>query len=304
MNYKKIFKSKKSRFVILRLLSFMPDTIMLSWQYRIKMSRKLNLDNPKRFTEKLQLYKMYYRNPIMGKCVDKYLVREYIKSKGLGYILNDLYAVYENSSSIEWNKLPNSFVIKTSDGGGGENILICKDKTTLDIDSAKKKLATWKNKKDINPGREWAYTKINKSLYIIEKLLVNEDNPEAGISDYKIMCFNGKPYCVIYDIDRYIYHKRNFYDLEWNCLNVSSDCPSFPDNKSKPEGLEAMLKVAEILSKDFPFVRVDLYYLQGKVYFGELTFYPWSGYVQFSPDKFDYDLGKQFDTFSSYTSRS
>ena len=301
MNYKKIFRSQKLRFLILRYLSLVSDKRMLSWQYKIKLGRNLNFKKPDRYTEKLQLYKMYYRNPLLGECVDKYNVRKYIESKGLSDILNTLYGVYDEVADIDFNKLPNKFVVKSTDGGGGENILICKDKEKLDIESTKRILKGWKNKKDINAGREWAYTQIDKSRYIIEQLLINENNPEAGISDYKIFCFNGKPYCIVYDIDRYIGHKRNFYDTNWNCLNVSSDCPNFVDDKVKPEGLKEMLLVAEKLSSDFPFVRVDLYYLNHQVYFGELTFYPWSGYVQFDPDEFDFVLGNLFDISSFYT---
>lgn len=300
MNYKKIIKNQQIRFFILKSLAFITDKVMLSWQYKIKLGRDLNYQNPNRYTEKLQLYKMYYRNPLLGECVDKYNVRKYIESKGLSDILNTLYGVYDEVADIDFNKLPNEFVIKSTDGGGGENILICKNKEELDIDSTRKKIKGWKNKKDINAGREWAYTQIDKSRYIIEQLLVNENNPEAGISDYKIFCFNGKPYCIVYDVDRYIGHKRNFYDTNWNCLNVSSDCPNFVDDMLKPEGLKEMLSVAEKLSSDFPFVRVDLYYLNHQVYFGELTFYPWSGYVQFNPDEFDFVLGNQFDISSFY----
>ena len=292
MDYKKILRSQKVRFLILKFLSFVPDSIMLKLQYRIKMGFKLNLANPQRFTEKLQWYKIHYRNELMGICVDKYEVRNYVESKGLDNTLNKLYCVCSDPDEIDFAALPDRFVIKTTDGGGGENIFICRDKSSLDVPQLKKTLLSWKDKKNVNPGREWAYTLIKQSRYIVEEYLENELNPEAGISDYKFFCFNGKPHCIAYDIDRYIGHKRNFYDIEWNNLHVSTDCDTFDDNLvPRPDGLEDMCKVAEILSKDFPFVRVDLYYIKGKVYFGELTFYPWSGYVKFSPEEFDYQLG-------------
>lgn len=292
MDYKKILRSQKVRFLILKFLSFVPDSIMLKLQYRIKMGFKLNLANPQRFTEKLQWYKIHYRNKLMGICVDKYEVRKYVESKGLDNTLNKLYCVCSDPDEIDFAALPDRFVIKTTDGGGGENIFICRDKSSLDVPQLKKTLLSWKDKKNVNPGREWAYTLIKQSRYIVEEYLENEVNPEAGISDYKFFCFNGKPHCIAYDIDRYIGHKRNFYDIEWNNLHVSTDCDTFDDNLvPRPDGLEDMCKVAEILSKDFPFVRVDLYYIKGKVYFGELTFYPWSGYVKFSPQEFDYKLG-------------
>ena len=228
----------------------------------------------------------------MGICVDKYEVRKYVESKGLDNTLNKLYCVCSDPDEIDFAALPDRFVIKTTDGGGGENIFICRDKSSLDVPQLKKTLLSWKDKKNVNPGREWAYTLIKQSRYIVEEYLENEVNPEAGISDYKFFCFNGNPHCIAYDIDRYIGHKRNFYDIEWNNLHVSTDCDTFDDNLvPRPDGLEDMCKVAEILSKDFPFVRVDLYYIKGKVYFGELTFYPWSGYVKFSPEEFDYQLG-------------
>jgi hypothetical protein len=292
MDYKKILRSQKVRFLILKFLSFVPDSIMLRLQYRIKMGLKLNLADPKRFTEKLQWYKINHRDKLMGTCVDKYEVRGYVASKGLENALNKLYCVCNDPEEINFAELPERFVIKTTDGGGGENIFICKDKSSLDIPQLIQKLRSWKDKKNVNPGREWAYTLIKESRFIVEEYLENEVNPEAGISDFKFFCFNGKPHCIAYDIDRYIGHKRNFYDIEWNNLHVSTDCETFDDNLvPRPEGLEEMTKVAEILSKDFPFVRVDLYYIKGKVYFGELTFYPWSGYVKFSPQEFDYQLG-------------
>lgn len=292
MDYKKLLRSQKVRFLILKFLSFVPDSVMLKLQYRIKMGFGLNLKDPKRFTEKLQWYKIHYRNPLMGKCVDKYEVRKYIESRGLENTLNKLYCVCSDPEEIDFSALPERFVIKTTDGGGGENIFICRDKSALDVEALKLKLRTWKDKKNVNPGREWAYTLIEESRYIVEEYLENEENPEAGISDYKFFCFNGKPYCIAYDVDRYIGHKRNFYDTQWNNLHVTTDCDTFDDGLAlRPEGLEELLEVAEILSKDFPFVRVDLYFIKGKVYFGELTFYPWSGYVKFKPEDFDYKLG-------------
>lgn len=257
------------------------------------MGVRLNLRYPQRFTEKLQWYKINHRDPLMGICVDKYEVRKYVASKGLEGTLNKLYCVCKDPDEIDFASLPDKFVVKTTDGGGGENIFICKDKGSLDIPELKRKLKAWKNKKNINAGREWAYTCIKESRYIVEEYLENEVNPEAGISDYKFFCFNGRPHCIAYDIDRYIGHKRNFYDVDWNNLNVSSDCDSFDDGLvARPEGLEDMVRVAEILSKDFPFVRVDLYHIRNQVYFGELTFYPWSGYVKFNPVDFDFRLGE------------
>ena len=289
--YKKIISSQKMRFAILRMLKFVPDKAMIKLQYRIKLKRKLNLKDPKRYTEKIQWYKLYYRNPVMMECVDKNGVRKYIEKKGLGNILNQLYQVVDRPEEINFDQLPDKFVIKTTNGSG-TNILV-KDKKTLNIAETKKKLNDFLNMAEASAGREWAYGGSSKKI-IVEELLEDNSNKDKGISDYKFLCFNGKPVYVVYDKDRFSDHKRNFYDVNWNYVKVDSDCPCFEDSVKKPENYEKMVEIASVLSRDFPAVRVDLYNIEGKIYFGELTFYPWSGYVQYTPDSFDFELGKYF----------
>ena len=274
---------------------------MLSLQYYIKMGKKCNFQNPRTWTEKLQLYKMYYRNPLLGTCVDKYEVRHYIEQKGLGDILVKLYGVYSDANEIDFNSLPNQFVLKTTDGGGGNNVILVKDKASLQVDSLRKQLNSWLNVKDVNAGREWAYTQINESQIIAEELLVNDTCPEAGVEDFKILCFHGEPQYIIVDKDRYVDHKRNFYDLNWNRIDVTTDHSQFETLYPKPENLKKMLEIASALAKDFPFVRVDLYNVDGNIYFGELTFYPWSGYVEFTPQEFDIHLGSLLDEKTFYS---
>ena len=273
------------------MLKFVPDKAMIKLQYRIKLKRKLNLKDPKRYTEKIQWYKLYYRNPVMMECVDKYGVRKYIEKKGLGNILNQLYQVVDRPEEINFDQLPDKFVIKTTNGSG-TNILV-KDKKTLNIAETKKKLNDFLNMAEASAGREWAYGGSSKKI-IVEELLEDNSNKDKGISDYKFLCFNGKPVYVVYDKDRFSDHKRNFYDVNWNYVKVDSDCPCFEDSVKKPENYEKMVEIASVLSRDFPAVRVDLYNIEGKIYFGELTFYPWSGYVQYTPDSFDFELGKYF----------
>lgn len=296
MDYKKIIKNRKTRFLILKLLGFVPDGVMLKLQYRIKLGRSLNLKHPKRFTEKLQWYKINYRNPIMHRCVDKYGVRKYVESKGLSDILVKLYGHYKTINDVPFSSLPNSFVIKTTHGGGGLNVVVVPDKTKLDTEELKQKLSFSEDRVANNGGgREWAYYGLKTGI-IVEQLLVNRQNPEAGVNDYKIFCYNSHAKYIIVDVDRYIGHKRNFYDRNWNNLHITSDCPASDREIERPAKLDEMLKIAEKLSEDFPYVRVDLYCVDGKVYFGELTFYPWSGYVQFIPDKWDYKFGEDFKT--------
>ena len=291
-NYKKIFKSAKLRRFILNSLRIVPNSLMLKIQYKIKLKRKLNIKSPERFTEKIQWYKLNYKNPIMHKCVDKYEVRKYVESLGLERILVKLYKKYDSVEEIDWDDLPNQFVLKTTHGGGGLNVLVCENKKDINYKEVQEKLLLGnKPFKSRSGGREWAYYGLKPGI-VVEELLINKENPTAGINDYKILCFNGKPSYIIVDIDRYVGHKRNFYDIEWNNLYITSDCPASNRNIEKPDNLDEMLNIAAKLSKDFPFVRVDLYNVDGKVYFGELTFYPWSGYVQFEPDEFDYLLAK------------
>lgn len=294
MDYKKIIKNRNTRFLILKLLGFVPDSIMLKLQYRIKLGRSLNLKHPKRFTEKLQWYKINYRNPIMHQCVDKYSVRKFVESKGLGDILVKLYGHYKTINDVPFNTLPNSFVIKTTHGGGGLNVVVVPDKSKLDTEELKQKLSFNEKKISNNGGgREWAYYGLRTGI-VVEELLINRENPKAGVNDYKIFCYNGHAKYIIVDVDRYIEHKRNFYDRDWKNLHITSDCPAADREIERPKNLDEMLKIAEILSAEFPFVRVDLYCVDEKIYFGELTFYPWSGYVQFYPDKFDFIFGKMF----------
>lgn len=289
--YKKIFKSQKFRFKILKILRFVPDKLMISMQYRIKLGRKINFNNPKRYTEKLQWYKLYYRTEKMSVCADKYRVREYLEEKGLSDIACTLYGCYENPQEIDFNKLPKKFVLKTTNGSS-TNIL-CKDKEILDIAETKKKLDEWIKCPFYELGREWAYKNV-KPRIIAEEFLEDNENSFVGINDYKFICFNGKVHYVVFDCDRFKDHKRAIYDREWNYINVSTDCGKVEDIIPIPEGFLKMRDIAEQLAEDFPCVRVDLYWVNKKVYFGEMTFYPWTGYVQFDPDKFDFELGDKF----------
>lgn len=296
MNYKKIIPNQNIRFFILKTLSFLPAKLMLKLQYFIKFNRNLDLKNPKRFTEKVQHYKLFFRNLEMCNCVDKYLVRDFVVSRGSEQYLNELYGVYNKADDIDFSILPKKFVVKTTDGGGGENVFLCKDKSTLNISSVVRIVNNWRYKDVNSMAYEWAYEGAKKSRIVIEKYLEDKSNTDGSIDDYKFFCFEGKLKYIVVDVDRYVGHKRNFYDANWNLLDVSSDCPKANRELIRPVGLDKMVQLAEKLSKGFPFVRVDLYNIQGKIIFGELTFYPWSGYVKFTPDSFDLEMGKCFNT--------
>ncbi len=297
MKYKGLLKRQEVRFTILHLLEWIPDSIMLRLQYRIKMGFWPDFRHPKRFTEKLQLYKMKYRNPVMYKCVDKYEVREYVKGKGLGRLLNELYGVYDSPDEIDFESLPASFVIKTTSGGGGNNVIVVKDKADCDFEDVKNRISLWlrEEKAQINAGREWAYTGINKTRIIVEKYL---ENSGGSLTDYKMMFFNGQFRILWIDKDRYTDHHRGFWDENLKFMpEVYSDHETFANPPALPDNIREMIEVGRTLSEDFPYARIDLYDVDGTIYFGEITFYPWSGYVQFTPDGFDYRLGEYFTEY-------
>lgn len=289
--YKKLL-SKKVRFAILRYLKFIPDRPMIQFQYWMKLHRKLNLKLPMRYTEKIQWYKLYYRNELMPICVDKYRVREYIQKKGLSDILVKLYGVYDKAEDISFDALPEKFVLKTSNGSGTN--IICRNKGELSQSEIIKKVNNFLKQSSASAGREWAYAKGTPKI-IIEELLEDPSSVDGSIPDYKHLCFNGSPEYIVLDIDRFTEHKRNIYDVDWHDLHVASDCPCIENRKfDKPLNYDKMIEIAKILSEDFPAVRVDLYNISGRIYFGELTFFPWSGYVQYTPDSFDFEMGRKF----------
>lgn len=297
MDIKRIIRNQTLRHNLLRMFSWIPDRIMLPLQYFLILHRWPNMNNPKRFTEKIQCYKAFYRDPKMLECVDKYNVREYVKRKlGTDYYLNTLFQVCNRAEEINFESLPNKFVIKTTDGGSGDNVLICRDKQKLNIELTIKKVNNWRNKKYYSVSREWAYEGAKKSKIIVEKLLESPENSDGSIDDYKFFCYNGKFRYLWVDKNRFSNHRRGFWDENLNFLpGIESDYPAIENEPKLPDNIQDMIVVAERLSKDFPFARIDLYNIQGNIIFGEITFYPASGYVQYNPDSFDYELGKYFE---------
>ena len=302
MNYRNIIKSRELRVKILTFLGWIPDSIMLRLQYRLQTGRKLNLKNPKRFTEKLQVYKLKYRNPDMLRCTDKYEVRSYIEENGLGEYLIPLIGVYNSVDEIDFNALPNQFVAKSTDGGGGNQVLVCKGKDSISESEFKEKLDSWMTARKVKKqaGREWAYENDYSRRIIIEEL-IGEKSLEEELSDYKFYCFNGEPhYCQLIQ-DRSTKETIDFYDMDWNHMPFYGLNPLHgPAAKpaAKPAAFEQMKVISKKLSKGYPFVRVDLYAVEEGVFFGELTFYPASGYGHFTPDEWDEKLGDLFDTSS------
>lgn len=288
-------KKRRIKFGIAKMLFWVPDEIMLRVQYRILVGRWPNMKNPQRYSEKIQYYKIHYHHPDLMRCVDKYLVRDYVIEKlGTDRYLNELYQVHDKAEEIDFDALPDKFVIKTTDGGNGDNVLVCTDKKSLNIEKAIKKVDSWRNKKYYIISREWAYRGAKISRVIVEKYLEDDANADGSIDDFKFLCFDGKFRFLWIDKDRFSSHKRGFWDENLNFLEgVYSDWPTFGKGGIHlPENVKEMITLSEKLSRGFPFARVDWYNIKGKITFGEITFYPWSGYVKYTPDEFDFTLGK------------
>lgn len=253
----------------------------------LKLGYRLDLENPQTFNEKINWIKLYDKNKDKPRCVDKYTVREFVKERGCGELLNTLFWQGTNPEEIPFDQLPERFVIKATHGQGMN--IICKDKKSLNTARTVKQLKKWLKVKYLPCYGEWFYDVIPPRI-IVEKFL---DEKGECPKDYKVFCFHGKPQLIDVHIDRFTRHKRNFYDLNWNVIKgVSIKYPADEQIKvEKPEQLEQLLEYAEKLSKDFIHARVDFYIVGGKIYFGEMTFTNGAGFDAVSPKEFDVWLG-------------
>lgn len=247
---------------------------------------KLDFSNVVYYPQKINWIKRYLEDELYQKCTDKYTVRDYVKEKGLGHLLNELYAVYDSVDEIEFDKLPNSFVLRANHGCGWN--ILCEDKNKLDIEQAKKKLRKWMKKNYYYVQGERWYKDI-KPRIVCEKFL--RDSSTKDLKDYKIFCFHGKPHVIQVDIGRYVNHKRNFYDTNWNLRDIYCEHDIDQRGVKRPKELETMLEYARILSEGFIHVRVDFYVVDEKIIFGEMTFAPGSGVVSFTPTSFLKEMG-------------
>lgn len=303
MNYKKIIKSRDVRQTVLACMKWVPDKFMLKLQYRIKFGRRLNLKNPQRFTEKLQWYKLYYRDPKMKRCVDKYDVREYVKERGLEHILIPLIGVYVSEKDVNQDKLPEQCVIKDTLGGGGRSVIMFDKNNNLKFDDIKKQMKEWIDS-DLSykiGGREWPYGEKKHRIIIEKKLASNVE--EGGLIDYKFFCFHGQPKILYVIADRKIGEKAGLgvFTSNYEKIDVVR-CDENPlvRDVPRPKAYYEMLEICKRLSEPFPEVRVDLYYVEERIYFGEMTFFDGSGYMSFTPDSFDYEMGKMFQLPEKY----
>ena len=259
------------------------DEKYLKKKFFLSMGYPLNLDNPQTFNEKIQWLKLYDRCPEYTMMVDKYAVREYIAKKiGKEYLI-PLLGVWDSPDDIDFESLPNQFVLKCNHNSG-LGLCICKNKSELDIKKVKRGLKRGLGQDYYLHGREWPYKNVPRKI-VCEKYMTDESGVEP--KDYKIFNFDGEPKIIEVDYDRFVEHKRNLYTIDWQYIEAEIQYPADPDyHIERPERLEKMLGLARILSEGFSHVRTDFYCIDDHIYFGELTFYHGSGFEKFRPEKF------------------
>lgn len=274
------------------------DKAFFSRAFYKNEKRPLDWENPKTFDEKQLWLKMYYRNPLCVRCSDKYAVRSYVEEKGLSHILNPLFAVYDSADEIEWDKLPSRFYMKTNHGSACN--IRCNDLATFNKATAVKKLRRSLRENYYYESREWNYREIKRK--IIVEAIIDPKEP-AGLIDYRFLCCNGRCEFLFIDIDTADEAgnhrhdaRRNVYDRNMNLMDVTVSRPRFdPGLVQKPDNYDEMVRYAEILSGTFPFCRVDLYNVGGRIVFGEITFFHAGGLSRITPEVWKYRLGENID---------
>lgn len=278
--------------LIIRLVRKLPDKAYLSLKFFQEFGHFPNWKKPATYSEKLQWLKLYDRNPEYTRMVDKYAVKKYVTDIiGEKYVIPTL-GVWDKPENIEWDKLPNQFVLKTTHGGGNEGVVICRDKVTFDKKAAIDKLNASLRTDLYKVWREWPYKNVPKRV-LAEKYI--EPNPETNdLSDYKFFCFDGKVKGLFVATERQNPNeevKFDFFDDNYNHLPLRQGHDHAKVTPPKPKNFELMKRISEQLSKGFPHVRIDLYDLGDKVLFGEITFFHFSGLVKFEPEEWDKILG-------------
>ncbi len=267
-----------------------PDEFFLKWMFRNLSHAKLNLKNPVTYQDKINWMKLHYRNPLFTKLVDKYQVRDWVADKiGKDYLV-PFYGIFDKFDDIDFNALPDKFVLKCTHDSG--SIVICKDKSKLDIEDARLKLNACLRKNPFLLAREWPYKNVVPRI-ICEGLL--EDSRQDDLADYKFHCFGGKVKLIG------VYKERrkkggpkcNLYDIDWNKTNIMDyPFPNRPEFDECPGKFHEMVRLAETLSSGIPYVRVDFYYVNDRIYFGEMTFFHHGGRKMFKPYEVNLKMGE------------
>lgn len=276
---------KKIENAILGRMKFLPDEVVIKAKFKNALGYELDLDNPQTFNEKLQWLKLHDRKDIYTTMVDKYEAKKYVADKiGEEYIIPTL-GVYNSFDEIDFEKLPEQFVIKCTHNSGG--IVICKDKNRFDKTKAKRTIGKSLRKSFYYYHREWPYKNV-KPRIIVEKYMEDEEDKE--LRDYKFFCFDGKCKFMFIATNRHG-NGDTFFDFFDESFEQNGH-PNAPMAPHKPVNFERMKRLAEKMSVGIPQIRVDFYEVNGKIYFGEMTFFHWSGLVKFEPGEWDYKLGK------------
>ena len=288
----KIFRAVRDPYWILGVIlrKFSPliknDETFIKWGYYHGFHKWPNLKNPKTFNEKLNWLKLNAKNPLYSHLVDKFMVKEWVKKQNVNVKVIPTLGVWENFDDIDFNRLPNQFVLKCTHDSGG--LVICKDKSKLDKKKAKLKIESSLRANFYYKNREYPYENV-KPRIIAETYMVDESGEE--LKDYKFFCFNGEPKMFFIATGRPYDTRFDFYDLEFNHLPFKQGHPWAIKPIRKPEHFSEMIEYAKILSKDFPHVRVDFYNINGEIYFGEMTFFHFAGFVPFEPSSWDNKIG-------------
>lgn len=268
----------------------MSDRFFLKTMWRMVMGYELDLENPQTFNEKLNWIKLYDHNPLYTLLVDKYRVKEYVAERiGKEYVIPTL-AVYHSVDEIDIDELPNQFVLKCNHDSG--SIAICRDKATFDLEAAKKKLGEGLKHNFYWEAREWAYKNVEPVIFAEQYM---ESEYGKDLPDYKFFAFDGEVKALYIATERFNKDAEtcfDFYDMDFNHINVKNEHPNATKLIKKPKCFDEMVALSEKLSKGFPQVRCDFYEVNGKVYFGEFTFYHMGGFTPFEPKDFDRELGQ------------
>ena len=273
-----------------KVADLLSDELFTRLQFRAHEGSILHLKNPVTYNEKVNWLKLYDHNPIYPVLVDKYLVKDYVSEKiGSEYIIPNL-GIWDSFEDIDFSQLPNQFVLKTNHSGGNTGVVICRNKATFDYKDAKRKLDISLATNTYKVSREWPYKNIRRRI-LAEQYM--EDIRTSELRDYKFFCFDGTVKALFVASGRQN-HKEpyfDFFDDNYNHLELRCDHPQAVITPEKPISFEKMKNIASTLSRGFPHMRVDLYEINGRIYFGELTLYHWEGQMKFYPNSWNYKFG-------------
>lgn len=286
----KIIKHPKYIFLKLDQLKIitLSDEKFIKWCYEYRIGKKLNLDNPKTFNEKIQWLKINDRKDLYTKLVDKYEVKKYLEKKiGKEYVI-PLLGAWNSFDEINFNELPEKFVLKTTHDSGG--IVIVKDKNKINLKEIKKILNKSLKRDYYRMWREWQYKNVPRRIIAEEYMEV-----DGELKDYKLFCFNGVPKICLVCSNRFIKLKKTWFDENWNKLNIKEGNHDNEEFLEKPQSYELMKKISSRIANNSTFMRVDFYEIGGRPYVGEITFHPNGGYEQFKPEKWNKLFGDMID---------